>query len=217
MAFKNFSVHSISTNIGTWISNQRGQDNNSAVLSYGAEILLGGLIKLILVFGLSFLFGFPKIMLIIVLTTGFFRILSGGAHCTAYYRCLLLSLMIFLGIGFLLKTAQPYLLLINRNYLFIPFIFCLYWITRWAPVAPENKPLKNEKSRMDRKKITLTAAAILLLLLYIEASKWWTWPIAISLLWQCFTLCPIGQKVIDKLDYQLTFSKGGAKNEKNNV
>ncbi|SFR09737.1 accessory gene regulator B [Desulfoscipio geothermicus DSM 3669] len=68
-------------------------------LRYGLEIILGTLIKGALLFSLAYLFNVLPQVALALAAGGLFRLLSGGAHCTGYWRCLVLGVTVYLFIG----------------------------------------------------------------------------------------------------------------------
>ncbi|MBO8169163.1 MAG: accessory gene regulator B family protein [Thermoanaerobacteraceae bacterium] len=209
MSVKDYSIHSLATSIGSWVSRQAGETEKLAVLVYGTEVLLGGIIKLAALAISSFLLGIPHLVAVQVVSAGFIRTLSGGAHCTAYYRCLLSSLLIFLGMGYSLKLGLPHLTVLSNHYMLFCFLVSFYWIYRWAPVPPDNKPLRTDRDRLVRKAWTIIAVLIIMAaLIMVGTAKWWVWAITFSILWQCFTLTPFGQKFFYRLDKMLVFFEG---------
>ena len=68
-------------------------------LRYGLEIILGTLIKGTILFSLAYLLNILPHVALALAAAGLFRLLSGGAHCTSYWRCLVLGVSVYLLIG----------------------------------------------------------------------------------------------------------------------
>ncbi|KKM09589.1 hypothetical protein SY88_18575 [Clostridiales bacterium PH28_bin88] len=212
MTVKGYSLHVIATAVGKWVSERSGQSHSATVLAYGADILFEALVKLVLLSIGSIMLGTTGIVAVVVFTASSFRLLTGGAHCTVYYRCLVSSLLIFLGLGSILQMTSPILLGWSEQVLLVPLVLSLYWIFRWAPVPPENKPLRNEKDRLARKRWAVALCLVVTAALYIAGtSRWWVWAVALGLSWQSFTLTPAGHTLLKGLDTLLTypFLEGG--------
>lgn len=202
---QDYSIQYWASSIGTWAARNAGQPNRAAVLSYGAEIILGSVVKLSLLALLSFLLRIPHIVAVMILTAGSFRLLSGGAHCTAYCRCLAFSLLVFGGIGLSLKFILPYLMKVEREFLIIPLFLCLIWTLKWAPLPPQNKPLRDENDRLMRKFLSVMFCSLVWCFMYIKGTgNWWVWACVGGLLLQSFTLTPIGIKLLRIFDTILT-------------
>jgi len=68
-------------------------------LRYGLEIIMGMLIKGAVLFTLAYLLNIVPQVALALAAAGLFRLLSGGGHCTGYWRCLVLGVIIYLFIG----------------------------------------------------------------------------------------------------------------------
>jgi accessory gene regulator B len=74
--------------LGTYVAKKVSRADQTEVLSFGAEILIGSIIKLCILFSFAFIMDITVEIAILLIVTGIIRTLSGGAHCSAYYRCL---------------------------------------------------------------------------------------------------------------------------------
>ena len=83
--------------------------DQTEVLSFGAEILVGSIIKLSILFSFAFIMDIALEVAILLIVTGIIRTLSGGAHCSAYYRCLATSVFIFTVLGYTIKVTYPFI------------------------------------------------------------------------------------------------------------
>jgi accessory gene regulator B len=147
---------------------------------------------------------------ILLIVTGLIRTLSGGAHCSAYYRCLLTSVFIFTVLGYSIKiyytsiTQLPPIILLGILVLSI----CLYWI--YSPQAPTSKPFKDKKMELTFRRHTLLTVLILsITAIVLGTDRLTAWVISFALLWQSFTLTPAGYRFIGLCDILLTFKKKG--------
>jgi len=68
-------------------------------LRYGLEIIMGTLIKGAILFFLAYLLNVLPHVALALAAAGLFRMLSGGVHCTSYWRCLVLGVTVYLFIG----------------------------------------------------------------------------------------------------------------------
>jgi len=70
---------------------------------HGMELLLTALIKSVVIMVFAYILGIFRETMVLVLTAGFFRLVSGGEHCQAFYRCLTGGALVFVALGFLTK------------------------------------------------------------------------------------------------------------------
>ncbi|WP_051534227.1 accessory gene regulator ArgB-like protein [Desulfitibacter alkalitolerans] len=180
--------------------------DNVDVLRYGFEVIITGLLKMFILFSLAFLLGILPHVLVIFVTSGVYRLLSGGVHCATYGRCLLFGLVIFLGMG---KLAQS--LTFTSFVTIIPILACITLISlfislKWAPAETKNKPLSlQEKSKL--KKLTLIwifiwAILITTCLLIFPLSQISSLVMASMLahITQALSLTPTGYRVVGFID-----------------
>jgi len=78
------SIHKAGEFIGNHISLKIDKPENAQFLGYGAEILLGSLVKLWLLFAVAFILDIIFEVTILLIVTGIIRTLSGGAHCSSH-------------------------------------------------------------------------------------------------------------------------------------
>lgn len=127
----------------------------------------------------------------IMLASALYRRYSGGAHCTAYYRCTLTSLITFLLLAYLVRISFPYL-----NLAVISSAGLVVLLVAWLkvpvdnPTNPITDPLRREVLRMKSLILAgfLCLLAIALLYLYPLGSA----AILMGLLWQSLTLTTPG-------------------------
>jgi accessory gene regulator B len=133
---------------------------------YGFQILFGAINKLILLVGLSLLFGIFNTTMMAMLSFVVLRVFAGGLHFKSYTLCAYFSIssMILLGV-----LAQQ---IVFNNYItnmIFGLIFVMFLLN--APVENFNKPFKNnEKTKY--KIFTLFVASILFLIQYIISITW---------------------------------------------
>ena len=200
------SVHKM----GAYVAKKVSKAEQAALLAYGAEILIGSAIKLSVLFSLTAVLGVLPEVAVLLLVTGLLRTLSGGAHCSAYYRCLVTSVFILTALGYMIKTVQPFTGSLP------PVVLCgitlisiyLYW--RYAPQAPINKPFKSKKMELAFRWYTLIAVVMLSILsITLGTDNPVSWTMVFALLWQAFTLTPAGHRLIGSLDILLTLKQKG--------
>lgn len=197
-------IHTLSHRIAEYLHQELNVgDARKAIIAYGLEILLGGMVKL-----LSFLV-IPSVLGILpqtwaaLLASAFFRLPAGGAHCTAYYRCLVGTLVTFSLIGLLAKMTAAYMP-VNLLVL-IALGAAAMAIILWVPADTPAKPVHGAH---ERRKARVWALAVLAFYLYL----WYRHDIpqnlllagSLGLLSQVFTVTPAGYRAMAKLDRFLT-------------
>ena len=204
------SIHKIVQALGTYVAKKVSTADQTEVLSFGAEILVGSIIKLCILFSFAFIMDITVEIAILLIVTGIIRTLSGGAHCSAYYRCLATSVFIFTVLGYSIKVNYTFIRQLHPAILLgiLVLTFSLYWI--YPPQAPSNKPFKDKKIELDFHWYTLLAVVIYLLLncfgvLIVRLPGY----IIMHYFWQAFTLTPLGHRFIGLFDILLTFEKKG--------
>jgi len=206
------SIHKIGQALGTYVAKKVSRADQIEVLSFGAEILVGSIIKLCILFSFAFIIDIALEVTILLIVTGFIRTLSGGAHCSAYYRCLITSVFVFTVLGYSVKVNYPFIRQLHPTILLVILVltFSLYW--SHSPQAPSNKPFKDKKIELAFRWYTLLTVLILSITAIIMGSNRLTaWIISFALLWQAFTLTPVGHRFIGLCDILLTFKRREAK------
>jgi accessory gene regulator B len=212
MTNNDISLHQTAKIIGSFIAERSCNPDKASLATYGAEILLGSMIKIILLVAGGLALGNLDILLLIILSAGSYRMLTGGAHCTAYYRCLLASLLVFFPLSILLRNVMPTLESYPGSQ-WIIFIMAIVWTIRHAPLAPANKPLKGASDVKVRKLISVILLGCFFPWAVLSGLRpGLYWPIATGIFWQSFTLTPAGNTFMHKLDLMLMV-KGGETGE----
>ncbi|MFM1651871.1 accessory gene regulator ArgB-like protein [Brevibacillus sp. B_LB10_24] len=205
------SIHKMGQAVGSYVAQKASRLEQAEMLSYGAEILLGSVVKLTLLFSVAAFLHITYEVTVLLIVTGLVRILSGGAHCSAYYRCLITSIVVLAALGSAVKLMQPWLSVLPSIVLYGVILLSLYLYWRYAPQAPPNKPFENKASELTFRRCTLLAVVALSIVSIIVGPKnFMGWTMATALLWQAFTLTPVGHKFIGSWDILLSPKpKGG--------
>ena len=202
---REISIHRLGHIVGTHISKKMDIPNKANLLGYGAEVLIGGIVKLTVLFLVSILLGILVEVALLLLVVAIMRTLSGGAHCSAYYRCMVTSIFVLGVLGYIIKTMYPSLSVLPPIVLggIILLSIYLYWC--YAPQAPPNKPFKTKAAETAFRRYTLiTAATMALIAILAGVESLISWIIAGGLLWQAFTLTPAGYRFIRLIDVLLS-------------
>lgn len=171
-----------------------------AIVSYGLKVILGGIIKLIVFLLVPLSLGVFSQFTAACLSSGFLRLPSGGAHCSAYYRCLITSLSVFLLIAVVAKYLS---LFITPDEIFLWFSLALAFIVfiRLAPVDVPQKPIR---SKVHRKALKIASCA--LVLVYFAIFLYWkpgsdvVLSTSLAILFHTFTLTRSGHNFLAWVD-----------------
>ncbi len=189
-----YSIHSFSVKLGSWLGGVSNQPEKSPVFAYGAEIILGAIVKILVFIAVGAILDILPILAVMVIASGSLRLVAGGAHCTAFYRCLIFSLVTYVALGLFLDWQTAFLTGLSTRALIIPLLLCLILNLRWAPCSPDNKPLSGESDILSRKiGAVLICAAFSLIVILVGASQWWVWAVITGMLSESLTLTPGGE------------------------
>ncbi len=196
--------------IAETIGESLGQsDEDVAVVAYG----LIGILQFTAIFLLASVIGsacsFWLEVVVVFLSVGFLRRLTGGAHSGGIYSCLIYSVFFVCTISAISAFALPSLPFVaNCAIVGAVFLFAYVMVALKAPVAPPNKPCRSEAKRKRLRKgafIVLTAflATIVLALIFKDAwHKLYSLAMALTLstLWQITMMTKPGHKFIAFFD-----------------
>ena len=130
-------------------------------LRYGLEIILGTLIKGALLFYLAYLFNVLPHVALALAAAGSFRLLSGGAHCSSYGRCLVLGVAVYLLTGLaavsMAKFATPPLLTGMAAIVTLGAAACTF---KWAPGEVPCRAMGGRREIMTFKVLSLLYLAL---------------------------------------------------------
>lgn len=198
---QDYSIHGLSLRLGSWLANSTDQPEKRAIYAYGAEVAIGAIVKVIVAGILSLALGIVPIIVVLVLSTAVLRLIAGGAHCTAYYRCLIYSIITFFGLGLLLKISLPYLIGLSRGAIVIPLLVCLILNLRWAPSPSENRPLRDDAEKRSKRLLAVLMCLVLsIVLLLAGTNRWWVWTALVGMLSEALTITPWGIRFVSGCD-----------------
>lgn len=205
-----FSIHKLGQAVGLYVAKKVSNLEQAEYLAFGAEILLGSIVKLCILFFIAVVLDIVREVIILLVVTGLIRTLSGGAHCSAYYRCLITSVFILTALGYTVNNIHPFIKQFPTIVLvgIIALSIYLYW--RYAPQAPLNKPFESRTKEMAFRRYTLISVVTLSIIsIVLGANSLIGWTMVFALLWQAFTLTSVGHRFIGSWDVLLTFKKKG--------
>jgi accessory gene regulator B len=179
-------------------SNKHFQEDH---LRFGLELVLGAILQFFLILCIAALLGVGLETMVVLLAAALFRRHSGGAHCSAYYRCTLTSITVFPILGFSVRyfpaTYLPY-------YLIALVIISGVLIYTRVPVDNPTRPItdRNQISLMKIYSAVMLVFLIIAALLgaYIFKQPQIAISIIVGVLWQTFMLTDWGHGVIHRID-----------------
>lgn len=152
---RDISIHALGHRVGICVATRTANQTQAELLGYGAEIVLGSIFKVGVLFLIATFLGVVLEVSVLLLVTGLLRTLSGGAHCSAYYRCLVTSVITLTALGYMLKVMFLDLHSLPNVLLVVVLVVSLYIYWRYAPQAPLNKPLKSKTMEIKFRQLTL--------------------------------------------------------------
>lgn len=184
-------------------------DEEIAVMAYGLIGILQFSAIFLLASVIGLIFGFWLEVATVFLSVGFLRRLTGGAHSSGIYSCLVYSVLFVCGFSALAKEALPLLPFVwNCVLCGAIFSFGYTMVALRAPVTPPNKPCRTEKKRKRLRRgsfIVLTVFMALVaagLALRTVAPRLYTLALALALstLWQITMMTRAGSAFITFID-----------------
>lgn len=184
-------AHYIAKKITYESSNKRSFD----IVAYGLEVFLNISFQLILLFVIGYMLNCIAAVMLASLSAIVLRSLTGGTHCTSFYKCTLLSCVVFSIIGILSQTVY-----LNINFLIIICLIMILLIVAIAPVSSRNWTHSNRIYF----KIASSILVLLVLVLHNYIKDDLIVAITLGLAWQVFTITPVGFLTISKIDHFLS-------------
>ncbi|MFZ5651300.1 MAG: accessory gene regulator ArgB-like protein [Bacillota bacterium] len=162
------NMYDIANRMAVHLASETGMDKARVDrVRFGLEILLGEIIKLAILLAGAVLLGVLPETLAAMGGFSLFRLVSGGPHCEDYWRCLVFSLLVFLGSAAIGVLVAPFVTeqIMAKSIisgLFVMAVMVLIW-------APGEVP---QKKIMPRKRSMFKGLSLVFLAL-------WAWVLAI--------------------------------------
>ena len=140
-------------------------EEDVAVIAYGLIGILQFMAIFLLASVIGLVFSFWLEVVVVFLSVGLLRRLTGGAHSSGIYSCLVYSVFFVCALSALARyglSALP----VTANAIIAALIFGFgyFMIARKAPVTPPNKPCRTEAKRKRLRKGAFTVLTIFMLL-----------------------------------------------------
>jgi accessory gene regulator B len=197
-------IQDLSLKLSTYIANELDQEDNQSVINYGLQIFIGAFLKIISLLGFSYILGTFKPTIVLLVSACLFRTISGGAHCSDYWRCFIATHLVFLPLGYISYKFQLSLSLDQQfNLYFFSALILLAVIYLWAPGEHEERSLTVRKKRLSK---IFAALFIILIYIWVVIFKYqYGLSVFLGLIWQGFTITPTGYWFMNIIDKLLTF------------
>ncbi|MDD4403064.1 MAG: accessory gene regulator B family protein [Desulfitobacteriaceae bacterium] len=173
-------------------------------LRFGLEIILATLIKGMILFSLAHFLGILPEVMFAMACGAIYRLLSGGAHCDGYWRCLTLGVLSYLGAGGLGLYLGRYLSTEFLVYsLLVGYLLSFFCVLAWVPGEVPYKKITIISKRIIFKILSLTylslwLGASIIIVHYANPSLAFAGLIAVII--QTISFSPPGYKTIHLLD-----------------
>lgn len=143
--------------------NMELESKEKALFSFGLELVIGVVLEAIILLFLAYLFNIFWPVFIALLSFLVIRPYAGGIHLPTYFSCLIVTLLVFLLIGFIAAYIQPGLLT-TIIVIFFVAITGFIFIYKYAPADTKTIPISDPALRQELKRkayIVLIAWTIL--------------------------------------------------------
>lgn len=197
-------IISLANNIAAFIGNKLNSSGDDIELySYGLQILLGAIIKIIGIVAFAWALNVLPFTLALFITFAAFRCFGGGAHLSSYPKCLTFGICLIVGAGYLSRFYVTGTIL--EDIFILLFISAVCICVKIVPADTEKKRIDDLESRLHQK-IKFSVIAVLWAisgsyLLRIGQNQF-----ALAMILGClsslFLITPLGYqlfKLIDKL------------------
>lgn len=170
---------------------------------YGFQILIGAIVKAIIFLAISYITGLLIPVIATLLFFGFIRTVAGGYHMDKFDKCLITSLILFIGAGFITKYVGPQLSLLSLSVLTgVIFLLALFVLIKYAPSDTPYKPIVNPVKRKRLKIISIINLCIWVVvnsfLIYYE-QRMFAMAGVVGVLLALFIVSPAGYAFFDAI------------------
>ena len=175
-------------------------DEQGEAILYGLQLLIGEAPKMILLFGISFIFGFGLEMLFAYFTLIPYKTVSGGFHLHTHLGCIIGSTVFYYGNVILSKflmldSIEKYVLVA------LSLGFGILMVSMYAPADTENVPIISKKERKQKKILSYITLILTLVASLIIQNQVYSNILIIGSIFQSLS--------ITRIAYKLTNNKYG--------
>lgn len=196
-------MEALAEKIARWFGTNLGLDEDQReVIAYAVITLFLLIIPLFFLLILCWFFGVLYEGLTVALTAAILRSVTGGAHLSSPWRCILISTAVPVLFALGAKAAGPYISAgTMTGILILALSWGLYTIHLYAPAEVKEKPVKPEKRGVYRRMsflYTVIWAVFAGYLIYKDAGNLFL-ATTLGFIWQMITLTPIGFYIYRRL------------------
>lgn len=199
------NLNQLAGGTANYLSKELALDTNKIdTLRFGLEIIFAALIKGIILISLAHLLGILPEVAFAMVFGAIYRLLSGGAHCNGYWRCLTLGVLMYLGAGELGLYLKLYLSTDFLVYsLLAGYLLSFLCVMAWVPGEVPYKKITNISERIMFKILSLVYLSLwlgvsIIVVHYVNPSLALAGLIAV--ITQTISFSPPGYKIIHQLD-----------------
>ena len=186
------------------------------VVAYGAYAIMQLTLSILLIIVFGIIFRVLAEALVITASAAFLRSYTGGAHASSPNICLVVGTVVCIVFALVSK-----LIILSNLWWVVALILSVhiaaFWlISIYAPLDSKNKPISEKrKPKMKRGGIILNAiyliisAGIIIGAILLKKQEWLVFPVGIALgvLWQVFSITPVGEIWLGRLDRLLSLKR----------
>lgn len=201
-------MYDIASCLARHMANEVGIEQSKVdKIRFGLEIILGEIIKIVILIVSAFILDVLPGALFAMISLGIFRLVSGGAHCEDYWRCLTFGILVFLGGGKLgLETASYLTHEIMVNTITACAVIMFVLVLAWAPGEVIYRKIRPEERTMFK------VLSLLFLVSWCGGTVYFILPQSIpaavagliGMLVQAISFTPLGYRSIDSFDINLS-------------
>lgn len=201
-------MHDIAFHIASFLACRTGLEESKVdTVRFGLEIILGEVIKWVILLTAATILGVLPGALFAMISVAVFKMISGGAHCEDYWRCLAMGVITFLGFGKLGVYLEPYLSFSTMVKVIVASTLFMGVLTAvWAPAEVPNRRITAEEKvkfkRISLVFLVLWAGIIIVFIAPYSIPAVVTGVLATMV--QAFSFTPPGYWAIDRFDYALS-------------
>lgn len=199
------NLNQLAGGTANYLSKELTLDTNKIdTLRFGLEIIYAAFIKGIILISLAHLLGILPEVAFAMVCGAIYRLLSGGAHCNGYWRCLTLGVLTYLGAGELGIYLGRYLSIDLLIYsLLAGYLLSALCVMVWVPGEVPYKTITNISERNMFKILSLVylsawLGASIIVVHYANSSLALAGLIAV--ITQTISYSPPGYRMIHQLD-----------------
>jgi Membrane protein putatively involved in post-translational modification of the autoinducing quorum-sensing peptide len=178
-----------------------------SVYYYGFYIVIGALFKLIVLTLAAILTRTLLTTFILFFVFGSLRMFAGGVHMDSFNKCMIVSFALYISGGVLAEYTGTYW---NNMGLYglagITLICGIYILFKYAPKDTPNKPITDPNNITKFKRLSLTYFFVLIILILVLIGfslKKYCIAVSFGILFELFTITPVGHKFFNHLSENL--------------